>query len=172
MLLRRHSPRVTMLPDDHISRQREKRGSRLNFRWCSEFRASGGLPYINRPASCLPRQASRSGQLHRLCPRSCGLTPQAGLRERNLRRAACLVLILLAIGCLAAVVPLGPPSDDPPLTEWRRTADGWVRTNWTVVASTQSRPLHPAVVGLFQALAAVTALVAFPPSKAVGHDAG
>ncbi len=87
-----------------------------------------------------------------------------------MRRIICLVLILLALGCLAAVVPVVPSATDPPLSGWRRTTDGWVRPNWTSAAAARSRPLHPALVGLFQALAAVSALVAFPPVRTPHRD--
>ena len=79
-----------------------------------------------------------------------------------------LLLLLVAVGWLAAEVPLsGTPPATGLQTDWRRTRDGWQRMNWLSEEVPLRRPaLHPGLVALFVLLLSVTALVAFSTSTA------
>lgn len=78
-----------------------------------------------------------------------------------------LLLALVALGWFAAEVPLaGTPAVTDVCGEWRRTRDGWQPVSMVLVGPSIRRPaLHPAVVGMFELLVCVTALVAFPAPK-------
>lgn len=82
-----------------------------------------------------------------------------------MRAIGWLLLVLLAVGWLAAEVPQpGAAQWAPDEDTWRRTADGWQRATWLVEPMPDHRPLlHPMVVGLFELLVAAMALVAFSP---------
>jgi len=89
-----------------------------------------------------------------------------------------LLVLLAVVGWLATEVPLPetPAAADRPLDCWRRTPDGWQRATWLVRQTAARRPaLHPAVVGLFELLACLAALIAFPTGAAradKAHDSG
>jgi hypothetical protein len=78
-----------------------------------------------------------------------------------------LSLLLLALGWLAAEVPLDKARPDESLGRWRRTVDGWERPGWCTPQGGIHRPsLHPLVVGLLQGLLASAALVCLSPTAA------
>lgn len=80
-----------------------------------------------------------------------------------------LLVLLAAVGWLATEVPLPetPAAADRPLDGWRRTPEGWQRATWLAPQTAVGRPaLHPAVVGLFELLVCLAALVAFPTGAA------
>jgi len=76
-----------------------------------------------------------------------------------------LLLVLLGIGWLAGEVELAAaaPSAGRVDTDWRRTRNGWERQSSWIEDTPPRRPaLHPAMVGTFQLLASVAALIALP----------
>ena len=89
-----------------------------------------------------------------------------------------LLVLLAFVGWLATEVPLPetPAAADRPSDCWRRTPDGWQRATWLARQTPARRPaLHPGVVGLFELLATLAALVAFPSGAAptdADHDCG
>jgi hypothetical protein len=77
-----------------------------------------------------------------------------------------LSLLLLALGWLAAEVPLAKAPPRESLDAWRRTVDGWERPCWPTFREKVHRPsLHPLVVGLLEGLLASAALIAFSPHR-------
>jgi hypothetical protein len=82
-----------------------------------------------------------------------------------MRAIGWLLLLLLAIGWLAAEVPrLTEPQWAPVEDTWRRTSNGWQRATWLADPALHHRPrLHPTVVASFELLASALALVAFAP---------
>lgn len=71
-----------------------------------------------------------------------------------------LVFLLLALGWLAAEMPLGSTRPNQTLGAWRRTVDGWERPDWAMLRGEVHRPpLHPLVVGLLEGLLVCIGLI-------------
>jgi hypothetical protein len=86
-----------------------------------------------------------------------------------------LLVLLILIGWAASELP--PPGEtrqpERPIDCWRRTRDGWERASWLLPPVTAHRPsLHPAVVGLFEMLLSIAALLALSPGPKRSPDHG
>ena len=82
-----------------------------------------------------------------------------------MRWIAWCLMFLIALGWLASEIPLPEATGAAAerLDCWRRTQDGWQWAWWLTPHIPVRRPaLHPAAVGLLEALVSIAALVAFP----------
>jgi hypothetical protein len=74
-------------------------------------------------------------------------------------------LLLMGLVWLAGELPIKTNSEKPPTVSWRRTCEGWERTDRLDgnVVPEQLSVLHPAVVGTVLLFLALTAAVALSP---------
>ncbi|MBN1590356.1 MAG: hypothetical protein JW888_12645, partial [Pirellulales bacterium] len=121
----------------------------------------------------IPKRLARARRLHRVgVRRVLSFPPNGGLsaapgrfefQEMQLRRTAGLLLGLVLLGWILTEVPVAQTEPTSTASDWKRTRDGWEHQTWDLPdASTPSARLHPAVVGAFELLASLVALLALP----------
>ncbi|NLE39006.1 MAG: hypothetical protein GX621_13365 [Pirellulaceae bacterium] len=88
-----------------------------------------------------------------------------------MRTAVCLAAVLVVLGWMLSEAPVARTSlDEPTVTVWRRTSEGWQRPeDWSEPPVVRRPNLHPLVVGSLQLLVSLAALVAFPDGPLAAH---
>jgi hypothetical protein len=85
------------------------------------------------------------------------------------KRVGGLLLGMALLGWILAEVPAARPEPVATTATWKRTVDGWESAGlWLRGPQVQPVRLHPAVLGAFELLASVTALLLFSPSRQAG----
>jgi hypothetical protein len=83
-----------------------------------------------------------------------------------MQRIVGALLVLWGLGWLASEIPVAPDHEQPPMSSWRRTGDGWERAEWLYGnVSRQPPALHPAVVGLALLLFVLAASLGLSPNE-------
>ncbi len=91
-----------------------------------------------------------------------------------MQRIIGIVLVLSALGWLAGQLPGASPSapTSASASVWRRTCDGWERSDWLANDLLRQPPaVHPAVFGLGLAFFAVAGLIGLTPEPKMRNDA-
>lgn len=78
-----------------------------------------------------------------------------------------IVALLMTVGWVATELPVAEPLQAGLAnTDWRRTRDGWQQPTWLGASIPAREPaLHPGVVGMFQMLVSLMALVGFSKGR-------
>lgn len=85
-----------------------------------------------------------------------------------MKRVGGLLLAVVLVGWILAEVPVARTEPAATTVAWRRTVNGWESAAaWSHGPQTRPIRLHPAVVGAFELLVSVGALMAFSTPKAV-----
>lgn len=85
-----------------------------------------------------------------------------------------IVTLLMTVGWVATEMPVGEPLRvGLANTDWRRTRDGWQQPTWLGASIPAREPaLHPGVVGVFQMLVSLMALVGFSKGRRENGECG
>jgi hypothetical protein len=84
------------------------------------------------------------------------------------KRVGGVLLGVALLGWILAEVPMARPEPTAAAATWKRTVDGWESAHlWSRGPQVEPARLHPAVLGAFELLASVTALLLFSPSRQV-----